>query len=255
MLRSILLLAVLTAPTRAFLAPSLPAGNVGARAPASSAACASRVSRTAGVSSARMVASAEELASFRSDATADIRKMVEAGRLAGLKQDLLLLSDEAKRGLKSPEGSELHTKIVEIVEELEKFNPTPNPLESSDINGEWTLRWTTSRSIIGAGKPFFLRPDSKRPILQTIDVPTLTAKNVDPRKFLWKKYENSVNAELKPLSDSKVAVQFVKFNLFNEKISIKAPERAKGELDTTFLSPTLRISRGDRGNLFVLTKE
>jgi len=203
----------------------------------------------------RMVASAEELASFRNDATADIKKMVEDGRVAGLKQDLMMLSDEAKRGLKSPEDSELRSKIMNIVEELEGINPTPNPLGSSDINGEWTLRWTTSRSIIGAGKPFFLRPDSKRPILQRIDVRTLTAMNVDPRKFLWKKYENSVNAELKPLSDSKVAVQFVRFNLFNEKISIKAPERAKGELDTTFLCESLRISRGDRGNVFVLTKE
>ena len=29
----------------------------------------------------------------------------------------------------------------------------------------------------------------------------------------------------------------------------------RGELDTTYLDETLRVSRGDKGNLFVLTRE
>jgi len=111
-------------------------------------------------------------------------------------------------------------------------------------------------------------------------------------------YENSVEAELEPLSESKVppppppprtkwtrrvphlvlighaasltpckvAVNFKRFNLFGGKISFAAPARARGELDTTYLhdgviaegivaEKALRISRGDKGNLFVLTRE
>ncbi len=31
-----------------------------------------------------------------------------------------------------------------------------------------------------------------------------------------------------------------------------APDSAKGKLDTTFLDEELRVSRGDKGNLFIL---
>ena len=37
------------------------------------------------------------------------------------------------------------------------------------------------------------------------------------------------------MSESKVVVQFKKFNLFGGIFSFKAPERARGELDTTYL--------------------
>lgn len=45
-------------------------------------------------------------------------------------------------------------------------------------------------------------------------------------------YTNSVEAELTPQSDSKVAVQFKKFNLFGGILSFTAPDRARGELGT-----------------------
>ena len=35
-------------------------------------------------------------------------------------------------------------------------------------------------------------------------------------------------------------------------IRVTAPDSAKGKLDTTFLDEELRISRGDKGNLFIL---
>jgi hypothetical protein len=46
---------------------------------------------------------------------------------------------------------------------------------------------------------------------------------------------NSVEAELTAVSESKVVVQFKKFNLFGGIVSFKAPQRARGELDTTYL--------------------
>ncbi len=60
-------------------------------------------------------------------------------------------------------------------------------------------------------------------------------------------------ATLKPLSKSKVAVQFQTFYILS-LIPIKAPPTARGELDITYLDEDLRISRGDKGNLFVLSR-
>ena len=53
---------------------------------------------------------------------------------------------------------------------------------------------------------------------------------------------------------SKVKVQFKVFKLLN-LIALNAPPSAVGELDITYLDEELRISRGDKGNLFILTQD
>ena len=53
-------------------------------------------------------------------------------------------------------------------------------------------------------------------------------------------------ADLIPETKSRVGVQFTLFKIFG-LIPIKAPEGAKGNLDTTFVDEELRISRGDKG--------
>lgn len=62
-----------------------------------------------------------------------------------------------------------------------------------------------------------------------------------------------VEAELTPESKSRVAVQFKRFKILG-LIPINAPPNARGKLDTTYLDETLRVSRGDKGNLFVLER-
>lgn len=47
-------------------------------------------------------------------------------------------------------------------------------------------------------------------------------------------------------------VQFKEFKLLG-LLPVKAPASAAGELEITYLDDDLRISRGNRGNLFVLT--
>jgi PAP_fibrillin len=50
-----------------------------------------------------------------------------------------------------------------------------------------------------------------------------------------------------------VNVQFKQFEI--GALKIKAPAKARGALDTTYLDSELRLSRGDKGNIFVLIKE
>jgi len=201
----------------------------------------------------------------------DLRIKLKSIELEGMRSDLLNLCDKTQRGVTSPEDSEDRKLIMELVEKLEKVNPEPKPLSSDLINGNWRLRWTTSQSILGRNRMRGFRVDLERPIFQEIDAVKLTARNVEPiTSFRWLfgglKYTNNVQAVLTPMNDSKVMVQFKKFNLFGGLISITAPEKAKGELDTTYLDngivcdvdgsrgECIRISRGDRGNVFVLTK-
>ncbi|XP_042390350.1 probable plastid-lipid-associated protein 4, chloroplastic isoform X4 [Zingiber officinale] len=60
-----------------------------------------------------------------------------------------------------------------------------------------------------------------------------------------------VTANLIPLNARRVKVQFDTFKILG-LIPIKAPGRASGELEITYLDEMIRVSRGDKGNLFIL---
>ncbi|KAL3701436.1 hypothetical protein R1sor_019458 [Riccia sorocarpa] len=138
-------------------------------------------------------------------------------------------------------------RVNSIAKELEKLNPTKEPLKSPLLSGKWKLIYTTSNSILKKSRPSFLRPNG--PIYQAINTDTLRAQNLESWPFF-----NQVTANLVPVSSSKVVVNFDFFKIAG-LISVKAPGRARGELEVTYLDDDLRVSRGDRGNLFVLVME
>ena len=146
------------------------------------------------------------------------------------------------------------------------------------------MKFTTSDGILKRGRPSFLQPSG--PIYQTIDAEKLCARNeerIEPLPGLW--WLNQVVAKLsvravpfiillllassrldvgnvyfnsfillsvrQPTSPSFAKVAFRKFKLGS--LEIQAPDSARGALDTTFLDEEMRISRGDKGNLFILT--
>nr|GMC81340.1 probable plastid-lipid-associated protein 4, chloroplastic [Ipomoea batatas] len=140
----------------------------------------------------------------------------------------------------TPEDQE---KIEQIVRKLEAANPTKEPLKSPFLNGKWELIYTTSQSILQTNRPKFLR---SRTNYQGINADTLRAQNLES----WPTF-NQVTADLTPVNASKVAVKFDYFKIAG-LIPIKAPDRARGSLDITYLDKELRVSRGDKGNLFIL---
>ena len=160
-----------------------------------------------------------------------------------LKEALLSKIATVERGASASEEDK--EEIDLLAQKVENTQKRKNALETEEINGKWELMYTTSASILGLTKPKFFQPSG--PIYQTIDAKNLRAFNSESAPFF-----NQVSAELTPTTKSSVDVQFKKFGLFGGLIKINAPESAKGKLDTTFVDEDLRISRGDKGNLFVL---
>nr|CAD1822449.1 unnamed protein product [Ananas comosus var. bracteatus] len=159
-----------------------------------------------------------------------------------LKEELLAAIAPLDRGADA--GPEDQESVDRIASELEAINPVKEPLKSDLLNGKWELLYTTSRSILQTQRPKFLRPNGK--IYQAINTDTLRAQNMET----WP-YFNQVTANLVPLNERRVAVRFDTFKIFG-LIPIKAPEGGRGELEITYLDEEIRISRGDKGNLFIL---
>uniref|UniRef100_A0A6N2M9C3 Plastid lipid-associated protein/fibrillin conserved domain-containing protein n=2 Tax=Salix viminalis TaxID=40686 RepID=A0A6N2M9C3_SALVM len=158
-----------------------------------------------------------------------------------LKEELLEAIDPLDRGADAiPEDQQ---RVDEIARKLEAVNPTKEPLKSDLLNGKWELLYTTSQSILQTQRPKLLRSKTN---YQAINADTLRAQNMESWPFF-----NQVTADLTPLSAKKVAVKFDFFKILG-LIPVKAPERARGELEITYLDEELRVSRGDKGNLFIL---
>ncbi|KAL2938668.1 putative plastid-lipid-associated protein 4 chloroplastic [Bienertia sinuspersici] len=135
-------------------------------------------------------------------------------------------------------------RIDQLTRKLEAVNPTKEPLKSDLLNGKWELVYTTSKSILQNERPKFLR---SRVNYQAINLDTLRAQNMETWPFF-----NQVTADLLPINSRKVAVKFDYFRILG-LIPIKAPERTTyGSLEITYLDEDWRVSRGDKGNLFIL---
>ncbi|GMJ03611.1 hypothetical protein HRI_004030300 [Hibiscus trionum] len=141
----------------------------------------------------------------------------------------------------TPEDQE---RVDQIALELEAVNQIKEPLKSSLLNEKWELLYTTSQSVLQTKRPKFLRPNGK--IYQAINLDTLRAQNMETWPFF-----NQATANLVPINPRRVAVKFDYFRIAG-LIPIKSPGSGRGQLEITYLDEELRISRGDRGNLFIL---
>ncbi|KZV14742.1 hypothetical protein F511_41150 [Dorcoceras hygrometricum] len=146
-----------------------------------------------------------------------------------IKEQLLQAIEPLDRGAEAtPENQQI---IEQIVRKLEAANTTKEPLKSGLLDGKWELIYTTSESILQTKRPKFLR---SRVNYQAINVDTLRAQNMETGPFF-----NQVTADLTPVNPKKVAVKFDYFKL-GGRIPVKAPDRAEGSLEITYLDDELR---------------
>ena len=141
----------------------------------------------------------------------------------------------------APEG-----EILSAVKRTELLNPQAlrGSLASPLLSNNWLMVWTTSDSIAGKQRPRLLQ--TRLPPEQLIDVDNGLVVNSETVLGL----KNAVEATLEPVSRSEVAVKFEKFRL--GPLSFPAPDSLRGRLDVTYLDESMRISRGDQGNVFIL---
>jgi hypothetical protein len=169
-------------------------------------------------------------------------------RRSNLKRLILDLANECKRGLTA--SDEQKDEMEKLFVRLEALNPTRNPLTSKkpSVNGDWDLMYTTSDSILGKGGA-----PRVGPIIQNIDTTTLSAKNSEIVRYGFINVQRSVTAVLSPVNGKFTEVKFKRFML--GPIGFDAPkDKFKGALDITYLDEEFRLTRGDKGNIFVLTR-
>lgn len=173
--------------------------------------------------------------------------------------------------------------ILALATQLEDYNPTPNPLESPHLEGDWLLLYTSSSELLGIDRfPLVslgsiyqcIRPGRVYNIAEINGLPGLPGLV-------------SVAAALTPMTAKRVQVQFQRsivglqrwlgyqsppqwiaqletgrkfppldFDLPPRVRKANSPENNESGawLDTTYLDQTLRISRGNQGNLYILSK-
>mmetsp|Transcript_20576 Transcript_20576/g.35073 ORF Transcript_20576/g.35073 Transcript_20576/m.35073 type:complete len:224 (+) Transcript_20576:73-744(+) len=166
-------------------------------------------------------------------------------RRSELKEQILSLASETKRGLTATE--EQKEQMQTLFAELEALNPTLNPLKKASVNGDWSLDYTTSDTILGKGGLPRIGP-----IIQNIDTTTLSAKNSETVQYVLFPVPRSISAELSPVNGKLTDVKFKRFQL--GPIGFDAPDSFRGSLDITYLDQDVRLTRGDKGNIFVLTR-
>lgn len=166
-----------------------------------------------------------------------------------IKSDLLKLVYQAQHGTRGSKATEEEKmKIEELFNELESSHGQNETLSRKALNAVWKLEYTTSVDL--SGQKGFPRVG---PVLQTVNANELSAENKETIS-VWNLFNFSqrVTAKLIPQTATQVEVQFLRF--FVGPVSFPAPSTAKGTLNITFVDKDLRLSRGNKGNIFILTR-
>lgn len=189
------------------------------------------------------------------------------------KDDLLRLLDRVNLGNNASDTDK--QAILAAILRLEDRNPTPNPLTSPQIDGNWRLLYTTSRELLNLDRlPFY----NIRNIYQCIRANSRSIYNIAELEGIpYLGGLVSVEARFEPLSDRRVDVIFQRFvGGLQSAVGYTTPDDwitrlsqtdrflaldfsladrdRRGWLDVTYLDDTLRIGRGNVGSVFVLAK-
>jgi PAP_fibrillin len=190
------------------------------------------------------------------------------------KADLFRLLAASNRGLSASNTEQI--AISAAIADVETSNPTLRPLESALLGGDWRLIYTTSASLLNLGR---LPLSDLGQIYQCIRLDTSRIYNIAEIQSLpYLSSLVSVVAKFQLINERRVQVNFERSivglqNLlgyqspaaFIDKISSPARLMAidfpinsnnlDSWLDITYLDENLRISRGNQGSVFVLTKD
>ena len=192
-----------------------------------------------------------------------------------LKIDLLQILANKDRGLRASHAEK--QEISEVIAQIEALNPTAKPLQQPELlAGDWRLVYTSSASLLNLGR---LPLSQLGNIYQCIRIAQSSIYNIaEIRSLPYLRSVVSVVASFEVIDDQRVKVDFRrsvaglqsmvaydsapawidKLNSGQKLAAVDFPisnPRANSWLDITYLDADLRISRGNQGSVFVLTKD
>jgi hypothetical protein len=190
------------------------------------------------------------------------------------KTELLETIAGKNRGLLATDTERI--AILAAIAQLEDRNPTPRPVEASDLlNGDWRLIYTTSRGILGIDQFPLLKLGQVYQCIRAAELKVYNIAEVYGLPLL--EGIISVAARFQPVTERRVEVRFERsivglkrlMNYQSPAAYIQQLESTstlpaidftidtrnqQGWLDITYLDEDLRIGRGNEGSVFVLTK-
>lgn len=193
-----------------------------------------------------------------------------------MKKDTLLEAIAGKnRGLLATDTDKL--AILAAIAQLEDYNPTPRPVEASELlNGNWRLIYTTSQNLLNLDQFPLVKLGQIYQYIEFNEAAVYNIAEVYGLPFLEGLV--SVVAKFEPVSEKRINVIFQRSisglqrlidyqspeqfianiksgnNLLALDFPIQRPVEQKAWLDITYLDEDLRISRGNEGNVFVQVK-
>jgi PAP_fibrillin len=166
--------------------------------------------------------------------------------------------------------------ILAAIANLEDLNPTPRPVEASNLlDGDWRLLYTTSKGILNLDRIPLCKLGQ---IYQCIRIETKSVYNIAEIYGLpYIEGLVSVAAKFEPVSGRRVQVKFERSIVGLQRlIGYNSPatfiqeiengkkfaaidvalnsDTQEGWLDITYIDNNLRIARGNEGSVFVLSK-
>ncbi len=190
------------------------------------------------------------------------------------KSELLEAIAGKNRGILASKQDKI--EILAAITQLEQHNPTPRPLEAMDkLNGDWRLLYTSSQGLLGFEQIPLVKLGQIYQCIRMLESKVYNLAEIGGLPFLEALI--SVEAHFEGISEKRVNVYFERsrfglqrvmnykspstwieglqsnFKPFSINVEID-PTRPPGWLDMTYLDDDLRIGRGNRGSVFVLTK-
>jgi PAP_fibrillin len=172
-------------------------------------------------------------------------------------------------------------EIDAAIVQLEAQNPTPEPLESPDLMGDWRLIYTTSRGILGLdqipltelGEVYqCLRGDRLYNVAETkgalgIRGVVAVAATYEPStdeavssRRVQVQFKRSILGLQAAMGYGSIAEFVARLEQGSRFLAVDFPipvreKRGLGWLDVTYLDAKLRVGRGNEGSVFVLIKD
>ena len=146
-------------------------------------------------------------------------------------------------------------QIVELIKLAESESSVDITKQIDLLTGVWELKWSTSNSP-------FLNYSPLLDNLQILEPERSRGLNLlRPKGFAGKLFSTNILASLEIIDQKRINVSFKKAGiigpkLLDKKISFlsEIKKTQKGWLDTTVLTPDLRICNGYKGTTFALLK-